>query len=69
MILTHCPDCSRLCFVNSASCPSCAVSFRPGALREAAAAEEKSFVRASSIMFLVPFVSTLVVLAVVLMRA
>jgi hypothetical protein len=68
MSLTHCPDCRRLCFVDSASCPSCAKSFRPGALRAAAAAEAKSFMRTSSIMFLVPIVSALVLLAVVLMR-
>ena len=69
MSLTHCPDCRRLCFVDSASCPSCAVSFRPGALSAAAAAEEKTFRRRSNIMFLVPFVSALAVLALVLMRA
>ena len=69
MSLTHCPDCRRLCFVDSASCPSCAVSFRPGALRDAAAAEEKSFRRRSNIMFLVPLVAALAVLAVVLVRA
>jgi hypothetical protein len=65
--LTHCPDCRRLCFVDSASCPSCAVSFRPGALRDAAA-EEKSFRMRSNIMFLVPFVGALAALAVMLMR-
>jgi hypothetical protein len=68
MSLTHCPDCRRLCFVNSTSCPSCAVSFRPGALRDAAAAEEKSFRRRSNIMFLIPFVGALAAMAVVLMR-
>ena len=68
MRLTHCPDCRRLCFVDSASCPSCAVSFRPGALRAAAAAEEKSFRRRSNILFLIPFLGALVALAVVLMR-
>ena len=68
MSLTHCPDCRRLCFVDSASCPSCAVSFRPGALRAAAAAETKSFMRTSSIMFLVPFAGAFLALAVVLMR-
>jgi hypothetical protein len=66
--LTHCPDCRRLCFVDSASCPSCALSFRPGALRAAAAAEEKSFRMRSNIMFLVPFVGALAALAVVLIR-
>jgi hypothetical protein len=45
------------------------VSFRPGALRDAAAAEEKSFRRRSNIMFLVPLVAALAVLAVVLVRA
>ncbi len=69
MSLTHCPDCRRLCFVDSASCPSCAVSFRPGALRDAAAAEEKSFRRRSNVMFLIPLVAALAVLAVVLVRA
>ena len=68
MSLTHCPDCRRLCFVDSASCPSCEVSFRPGVLRAAAAAEEKSFRMRSNIMFLVPFVGALAALAVVLMR-
>jgi len=42
--------------------------FRPGVLRAAAAAAERSFRRRSNIMFLVPFVGALVVLAVVLMR-
>jgi uncharacterized protein involved in exopolysaccharide biosynthesis len=45
------------------------VSFRPGALSAAAAAEEKSFRRKGNLMFLVPFVGALAVLAVVLMRA
>ncbi len=67
MSLTHCLDCRRLCFVNSTSCPSCAVLFRPGALR-AAAAEEKSFRRRSNIMFLIPFAGALAAMAVVLMR-
>jgi hypothetical protein len=44
------------------------VSFRPGLLRAASAADEKSFRRKSNLMFLVPFVSALAVLAVVLMR-
>ena len=68
MSLTHCPDCGCLCFVDSASCPSCAVSFLPGVLRAAAATEERSFRRRSNIVFLVDFVGALVVLAVVLMR-
>jgi hypothetical protein len=66
--LTHCPDCRRLCFVTYASCPSCDVSFKPGALRAAATAEEKSFRRNCGILFLIPFISTLAVLAVVLIR-
>ena len=69
MSLTHCPDCRRLCFVDSASCPRCEVSFRPGALGAAAVAEEESFMRKGSVLFLVPFLGTLMVLAVVLMRA
>jgi uncharacterized protein involved in exopolysaccharide biosynthesis len=44
------------------------VSFRPGVLRDAAAAEEKSFRRRGNIMFLVPFIGALAALAVVLMR-
>jgi hypothetical protein len=68
MSLTHCSDCRRLCFVDSASCPSCAVSFRPGALHAASDAEEKTFRQRGNIMFLVPFVSALTVLALVLMR-
>ena len=44
------------------------MSFRPGVLRAAAQEEAKSFKRTSSIMFLVPFVSPLVLLVVVLMR-
>ena len=44
------------------------MSFRPGVLRAASGAEEKFFRRRSNIMFLVPFVSALAVLAVVLMR-
>jgi len=66
--LTHCPDCRRLCFVDFASCPSCALSFRPGVLRDAAVAEEKSFRVRSNVMFLIPFVGALAVLAVMLMR-
>ena len=69
MSLTHCPDCRRLCFVDSASCPSCEVSFRPGALGAAATAEEKSFMMKGSVFFFVPFLGTLLVLAVVLIRA
>ena len=69
MSLTHCHDCRRLCFVDSASCPSCEVSFKPGALRTAATAEEKSFRRKCGILFLIPFISTLAALAVVLVRA
>ena len=69
MSLTHCPDCHRLCFINSASCPSCAASSRPGVLSAAAAAEEKSFMRKGGIMFLVPIVSALALLAVMLMRS
>ena len=69
MSLTHCPDCRRLCFVASKYCPSCEASFRPGELRDAAAAEEKSFMRRGHIMFLVPIVSALTVLAVLLMRS
>ena len=68
MSLTHCPDCRRLCFVDSTSCPSCDASFRSGVLRAAAAAEEKSFRRRSAVMFLVPFVGALAALVVVLMR-
>jgi hypothetical protein len=44
------------------------VSFRPGVLRDAAAAEEKSFRMRSAVMFLVPFVGALAALVVVLMR-
>jgi len=69
MSLTHCPDCRRLCFINSASCPSCDASFRPGALRAAAASEEKSFMMKGIIMFLVPFLSALALSAVMLMRS
>lgn len=69
MSLNHCPDCRRLCFVASTYCPSCEASFRPGELRAAAAAEEKSFMRRGNIMFLVPFVSALAVLAVLLVWA
>lgn len=68
MSLTHCPDCRRLCFVASAYCPSCEVSCRPGELRAAATAEEKSFMTRDDIMFLAPIVSALAVLAVMLMR-
>jgi hypothetical protein len=45
------------------------VSFRPGALRAAATAEEKTFRRRGNILFLVPFVCALAALAVVLIRA
>jgi hypothetical protein len=44
------------------------VSFRPRALRAASAAEERSFMMRSNIMFLVPFAGALAALAVVLMR-
>jgi hypothetical protein len=44
------------------------VSPRPGVLRAAAAAEERSFRRRSAVMFLVPLVGALAALAVVLMR-
>jgi hypothetical protein len=44
------------------------VSFKPGALRAAAMSEEKSFRRKCNILFLVPFLSTLAVLAFVLVR-
>ena len=44
------------------------MSFRPGALRDASAAEEKTFTRRANITFLAPFVSALAVLALVLMR-
>jgi hypothetical protein len=44
------------------------MSFRPGALPDAAAAEENSFRMRSNIMFLVPFVGALAALAVVLIR-
>jgi hypothetical protein len=44
------------------------VSFRPGALRDAAASDERSFRRRSNIMFLIPFAGGLLALAVVLMR-
>jgi hypothetical protein len=43
------------------------VSLGPGA-RRAASAEEKSFMRRSNIMFVVPFVGALAALAVVIMR-
>lgn len=69
MSLIHCPDCRRLCFVASKYCPSCEASFRPGELRDAAAAEEKSFMRRGTIMFLVPIASALAVLGLLLMRA
>lgn len=69
MSLTHCPDCRRLCFVDSAACPSCEVKFKPGALGVTAAADEKSFKRKSNIMFLVTFAGALSILALVLMRA
>ena len=69
MSLTHCPDCRRLCFVAAASCPNCEVPFRPGAFRAAAAAEKKTFRRRCTVLFLVPSLSTLAVLAVVMVRA
>ena len=69
MSLTHCPDCRRLCFVTSEYCPSCEASFRPGELRDAAAAEEKSFMRTGNAMFLASIASALAVLGALLMRA
>ena len=68
MSLTYRPDCRRLSPVDSASRPSCAVSFRPGTLGAASAAQEKTFTKRGNIMFLFPFVSALTVLALMLMR-
>jgi hypothetical protein len=67
--LTHCPDCRRLCFDDPASRPGGAVSSRPGALGDAAAADERSFRGRGSIMSPVPFAGAQLALAVVLMRA
>jgi hypothetical protein len=66
--LTHCPECRRLCFINSESCASCGAPFRAGVLRGAAEAEEKSFRVRSGLMFFVPFAGALAALAFVLIR-
>lgn len=44
MSLTQCPACRRLCFVKSASCPSCGRTFQLDELRGKVEAEERAFV-------------------------
>ena len=51
MSLTHCPNCSRRCFTDAASCPNCLQSFRPGLLQASAVAEEKAFEKTNALFF------------------
>ena len=62
MILTHCPNCSRRCFDDVASCPNCLRTFQPGLLRASAVAEEKAFSAKTNALFLSLFVIWVAVL-------
>lgn len=68
MSMTKCPDCHRLSFVKSESCPSCERAFRPGELRAQANAEEKSLGRRANGVFAALFLAALVALAFVMFR-
>lgn len=56
MSLTHCPNCSRRCFTDAASCPNCLQTFQPGLLQASAVAEEKEFSTKTNALFLSLFV-------------
>jgi len=62
MSLTHCHNCSRRCFTDAASCPSCLQSFQPGVLQASAVAEEKAFSAKTNALFLSLFVIWVAVL-------
>ena len=56
MSLTHCPNCSRLCFTDAASCPNCLQTFQPGLLQASAVADERAFSAKTNVLFLGLFV-------------
>ena len=56
MSLTQCPNCSRPCFTDAASCRNCFQTFRPGVLQAYAVAAEKSFSEKANTLFLGLFV-------------
>jgi hypothetical protein len=62
MSLTHCPNCSRRCFTDAASCPHCLQTFRPGLLQASAVAEEKAFNAKTNALFFSLFVIWVAVL-------
>jgi len=62
MSLTHCPNCSRPCFTDAASCPNCLQTFQPGLLEAAAVAEEKVFSAKTNALFFSLFVIWVAVL-------
>jgi len=62
MTLTHCPNCSRRCFTDAASCPHCFQTFRPGLLQASAVAEEKALSAKTNAFFLSLFVIWVAVL-------
>jgi hypothetical protein len=68
MSLSKCPDCRKLCFTESASCPSCARAFQPAELRTQAEAEERAFQRKGHVLFLVLLLAQLMVLLFVAFR-
>ena len=62
MSLTHCPNCSRRCFTDAASCPNCLQTFQPDLFHAAAVAEEKAFSTKTNALFLSLFVIWVAVL-------
>ena len=62
MSLIHCPNCSRRCFANAASCPNCLRTFQPGLLQASAVAEEKAFSEKTNALFLSVFLISVAVL-------
>ena len=62
MGLTQCPNCSRRCFTDAASCTKCFLTFKPGVLQAYALAEEKSFSVRTNALFLSLFLIWVAVL-------
>ena len=62
MSLTQCPNCSRRCFTDAASCQNCLQIFQPGLLHAYAVAEEKAFSAKANTLFLSMFVIWVAVL-------
>ena len=62
MSLTHCPNGSRRCFSDAASCPNCLQTFQPGLLHASAVAEEKAFSAKTDALFLSLFLIWVAVL-------